>query len=89
MQSVFSGGMLGLFLLGYFCKKARNFEAAVGVVLGLLVIAWITLLQNKFEELSQLHTNLSIVLGTMTIFIAGFLLTSISHRATEITEREL
>ena len=86
MQSVFSGGMLGLFLLGYFCKKARNFEAAVGVVLGLLVIAWITLLQNKFEELPQLHTNLSIVLGTMTIFIAGFLLTSISHRATENTE---
>ena len=86
MQSVFSGGMLGLFLLGYFCKKARNFEAVTGVALGLIIIAWITLLQNKFEDLPKLHTNLSIVLGTMTIFIAGFLLTGFYHRGTENTE---
>ncbi len=79
MQSVFSGGMLGLFLLGYFCKRARNFEAVTGVVLGLLVIAWITLLQVHFESVPNLHTNLSIVLGTMVIFIAGFLLTSFCH----------
>ncbi|MDD2601113.1 MAG: sodium:solute symporter, partial [Kiritimatiellae bacterium] len=81
MQSIFSGGMLGLFLLGYFCKKARNFEAAIGVVLGLCVIAWITLLQGRFESLPQLHTNLSIVLGTMVIFLAGFLLTLFASRA--------
>ncbi len=77
MQSIFSGGMLGLFLLGYFCRKARNAQAAIGVLLGLLVIAWITLLQSRFEELPKLHANLSIVLGTMVIFIAGFLLTLI------------
>lgn len=80
MQSVFSGGMLGLFLLGYFCRKARNAQAAAGVLLGLLVIAWITLLQSHFEELPKLHTNLSIVLGTVVIFITGFLLTLIFQR---------
>lgn len=80
MQSVFSGGMLGLFLLGYFCKKAGNAQAAAGVLLGLLVIAWITLLQSHFEELPKLHTNLSIVLGTVVIFITGFLLTLIFQR---------
>ncbi len=80
MQSVFSGGMLGLFLLGYFCKKARNFQAVTGVVLGLLVIAWITLLQVHFESVPKLHANLSIVLGTMVIFIAGFLLTTVVPR---------
>jgi len=89
MQSVFSGGMLGLFLLGYFCKKARNAEAAIGVVLGLLTIAWITLLQVHFEAVPKLHANLSIVLGTMVIFFTGFLLTLISHRATEITEKKI
>jgi SSS family solute:Na+ symporter len=77
MQSIFSGGMLGLFLLGYFCKKARNAEAAIGVLLGLLVIAWITLLQVHFESVPKLHANLSIVLGTMVIFFTGFLLTII------------
>lgn len=86
MQSIFSGGMLGLFLLGYFCKKARNAQAAIGVLLGLLVIAWITLGQSHFEELPKLHANLSIVLGTMVIFVAGFLLTIISRRGAEAKE---
>lgn len=77
MQSIFSGGMLGLFLLGYFCKRARNLEAAIGVVLGILVIAWITLFQAHFESFPKLHANLSIVLGTLVIFVAGFALTLI------------
>ena len=33
LASIFSGGMLGLFLLGYISKKARNFDAVLGVVL--------------------------------------------------------
>lgn len=75
MQSVFSGGMLGLFLLGYFSKKARNAEAAIGVVLGVLVIAWISVWQKMFPLPVKLHTYLAIVLGTTVIFVAGFALT--------------
>lgn len=86
MQSIFSGGMLGLFLLGYFCKKARNAQAVIGVLLGLLVIAWITLGQSHFEDLPKLHANLSIVLGTMVIFVTGFLLTIIAGKAKSIEE---
>lgn len=80
MQSVFSGGMLGLFLLGYFSKKARNSEAIIGVVLGLLVIAWISLFQKRWPLPVTLHTNLAIVLGTITIFVSGFVLTGLFRR---------
>ena len=74
MQSVFSGGMLGLFLLGYFSRKAKNVEAAIGVVFGVLVIAWIGLLQEAWPLSVKLHTNLAIVFGTTTIFVVGFVL---------------
>ncbi|MDD4102292.1 MAG: sodium:solute symporter, partial [Kiritimatiellae bacterium] len=77
MSSVFSGGMLGLFLLGYFSKKARNFEAAIGVVLGVLVIAWISLMQKMWPLPVKIHTNLSIVLGTTVVFVAGFALAAL------------
>jgi SSS family solute:Na+ symporter len=80
MQSVFSGGMLGLFLLGYFSKKARNPEAVFGVVLGLLVIAWISIFQSRVSLPVALHTNLAIVLGTTTIFVVGFILAAVLRR---------
>ena len=80
MQSVFSGGMLGLFLLGYFSKKARNAEAALGVVLGVLVIAWISVYQKTCPLPVKLHTNLSIVLGTTVIFMTGFVLSAVLRR---------
>lgn len=67
LSSIFSGGMLGLFLLGYFAKKATNAHAFAGVIAGIVVIFWIT-----FADDLPLHTNLAIVLGTMAIFIVGF-----------------
>jgi SSS family solute:Na+ symporter len=80
LQSVFSGGMLGLFLLGYFSKKARNPEAALGVVLGLLAITWISIFQKRWPLPVALHTNLSIVIGTTVIFVTGFVLATFFNR---------
>jgi SSS family solute:Na+ symporter len=74
LSSIFSGGMLGLFLLGYFCKKARNPEAVLGAVLGVLVIAWVSVFQKVWPLPVKLHANLSIVLGTSVIFVTGFIL---------------
>jgi len=74
LSSVFSGGMLGLFLLGYFSRKARNPEAILGAVLGVLVIAWISVFQKFWPLPVKLHTNLSIVFGTTVIFLTGFVL---------------
>jgi SSS family solute:Na+ symporter len=78
---VFSGGMLGLFLLGFFSKKARNPEAALGAVLGVLVIAWVSVFQERFPLPLTLHKNLSIVLGTSVIFLTGFVLSALLRPA--------
>lgn len=75
LSGIFSGGMLGLFLLGYFAKKARNFPAAAGTVTGILVIMWMTFspgLDSPFS--SPFHSFLIPVIGTMSIFLVGVLL---------------
>ena len=66
LASIFSGGMLGLFLLGYIARKARNFDAVLGVVCGVILVCWIVI--SPF-----VHANLAIVFGTLLIFLVGFL----------------
>jgi solute:Na+ symporter, SSS family len=69
LSSVFSGGMLGLFLLGYFFPRAPNLSAAVGMIVGLGVLAWATLFDTPF------HNFLVIVLGTASILLVGVFVT--------------
>lgn len=73
ISSVFSGGILGLFLLGLIVRRAGNVAAAIGVVLGVLVISWLTLSSLGLPEgvKPALHGNLTIVVGTLTIFLVG------------------
>lgn len=66
LASIFSGVMLGLFLLGYISRKARNFDAVLGVVCGVILVCWIVI--SPF-----VHANLAIVFGTLLIFLVGFL----------------
>lgn len=66
LASIFSGGMLGLFLLGYISRKARKFDAVLGVVCGVILVCWIVI--SPF-----VHANLAIVFGTLLIFLVGFL----------------
>ena len=42
--AIFSGGMLGLFLLGFFSRSAGTRAAQAGVASGILVIVWMTAL---------------------------------------------
>jgi SSS family solute:Na+ symporter len=76
LSSIFSGGMLGLFLLALVCRKPDRAAAIVAVCAGLLVIAWMSL--PVFG--SQLHQYLVIVFGTTTIFLVGFVLTKIFEK---------
>ena len=79
LASIFSGGMLGLFLLGYLSKSVRNIDAAVGVIIGALAIIWMSLSPIYFTEgnllafKSPFHSKLTIVFGTMIIFFVGFI----------------
>jgi SSS family solute:Na+ symporter len=86
LASIFSGGMLGLFLLGFLAPKVKNTAAIIGVVAGVLVIGWMSLSPVIFttEEMvkyaSPFHSYLSIVFGTMAIFIVGFLLGNVVNK---------
>lgn len=86
LASIFSGGMLGLFLLGFIVRKSGKTEAIIGVILGVILIVWMSLSPIILTEgtmpafRSPFHSNLTIVFGTMTIFLAGFLLTSLTKK---------
>ena len=80
LASIFSGGILGLFLLGFISKKIKSTYAAIGVIFGVLVISWASLSPIFFKGAfliyaSEFHTNLTVVLGTITILLVGFILT--------------
>ena len=70
LASIFSGGMLGLFLLGLVSHVTKRSSVVIAVAVGLAVIAWMSFL-------APLHTYLTIVLGTMAIFLTGFVLSKI------------
>lgn len=90
LSSIFSGGMLGLFLLGFIVRKARNPQAITGVIIGILVIAWMSLSPLIPQESgwgmirSPFHLNLTIVFGTTAIFLIGFLLTLLAKPKKEV-----
>lgn len=79
LSGIFAGGMLGLFLLGIISRRTKNHEAIVAVIIGVLVITWMSLsryLPEKYAALKNpLHANMVIVVGTMVIFLAGMILT--------------
>jgi len=86
LASIFSGGMLGLFLLGAFSPRRNVVGAVIGVIVGLLVIVWLSL-SNVFlgEEAlgNQFHTYLTIVFGTTAIFLVGFLVSLLGKKNDE------
>jgi SSS family solute:Na+ symporter len=82
LASIFSGGMLGLFLLGFVSRRTRNTEAVIAVVVGVLLILWLSVPQWAPVPI-PVHSFLTIVLGTSAIFLTGFLLTQVFGR-TEI-----
>ncbi len=75
LAGIFSGGMLGLFLLGILSRRARSFEAATAVVIGLLVISWASLSPKMDVWWSNpFHSFMTIVIGTLTIFLVGVII---------------
>lgn len=75
LAGIFSGGMLGLFLLGIMSRSARNINAVIGVVFGVLVISWMAFFPRTADApagwRSPFHGYLTIVFGTTAILIIG------------------
>ena len=85
LASIFSGGILGLFLLGLIVQNTSSKQAAIAVLAGVVVIIWMSLSALIFTgELepfqNPLHSNMTIVMGTVTIFILGFVLGAIGNK---------
>lgn len=75
LSGIFAAGMLGIFLLGIISKSTRNHQALTAAVIGVLVILWLSLSPMLPDEYGGLrnpfHKNLTIVIGTLTIFLTG------------------
>jgi SSS family solute:Na+ symporter len=84
LAGIFSGGMLGLFLLGIISRRARNPEAVTGVLLGLAIIIYMTFspawtgAMARFR--SPFHSFLIVVMGTLAILLAGLILSRFRGR---------
>ena len=87
LAGIFSGGMLGLFLLGLFVQRVRSRHAAIAVALGVAIIGWMTftplaklwLVERGIGWLvSPFHDNLIVVVGTVTILGVGVIVGSFS-----------
>jgi SSS family solute:Na+ symporter len=82
MSGLLSGGVLGLFLLGLFSKRADSTAALIAVSLGLIVL--FVLGMPQIIELPaamrlQVHTSLAIVFGTLTIFFTGVIISAMQR----------
>ena len=72
LAGILSGGMLGLFLLGMTSRRAGRGAAAAATVVGVALIIWLTWL--TWFEANPLHSYMTIVVGTTTILVVGWLL---------------
>ncbi|WP_236976985.1 sodium:solute symporter [Membranihabitans maritimus] len=79
LASVFSGGMLGLFLLGAFTQRAERKGALIGVLAGIAIIIWLSVIPYIMgtSDDAALHSYLTIVIATAVIFLVGFVISSI------------
>ena len=79
LSGIFASGMLGLFLLGLISRRTNSHEALIATAIGVLVILWMTFsgqLPDGYSFLrNPLHSNMIIVISTLTIFLVGVLLT--------------
>jgi SSS family solute:Na+ symporter len=86
LAGIFAGGMLGLFLLGMISRSAGNAVAKLATIIGILVIVWMTFsgfLPDQYAGLrNTLHMNMVIVVGTLSIFLSGILISRFKKSST-------
>jgi len=80
LAGVFSGGMVGLFLLGLIVRRARSLSAALATCTGVILILWMSLSQTGLwpefaaHLRSPFHMFMTTVIGTAAILCVGFVL---------------
>jgi SSS family solute:Na+ symporter len=77
LAGLFSAGMLGLFWLGFLSRRATSRDAALAVVVGMVVIVWATLSPTKYwpDEWqafrNPMHSFLTVVVVVLAILLVG------------------
>ncbi len=77
LQGAFSGGMLGLFLLGQISRRANNPNAVIATILGIVLILWLSVSKTKLwpdgwkDFGNPMHGFMTIVVGTSSIVLIG------------------
>lgn len=81
LSSILSGGMLGLFLLGYMSRKTSRLAAIIAVLCGFVVIAWISVASWMPTDGFRFHEYMAIVLGTIAIVVVGFTICNVAEKS--------
>lgn len=85
LSGTFTAGMLGLFLLSVVSKKVNNAGAVIASIIGALIVLWMTfpsLIPAQYAMLrNSLNTNMTIVVGTLAIFLTGIMISKIAKPA--------
>lgn len=82
MAGIFSGGMLGLFLLGLLARRAGGRSALPATCVAVVVIVWLSLSNTPLWPSSlkayanPLHTYFTIIIGTSLLLVVGLFLTA-------------
>lgn len=75
LAGIFSGGTLGLFLLGILSHRAARPEAMLGLVLAVLIILWAALTGKQGGAFAfPLHSLMITVTASLAVFLTGILL---------------
>jgi solute:Na+ symporter, SSS family len=86
IAGIFSGGMLGLFLLGMLAPHVDRRAAVPATLLGVIAIVWLSLSTTTMwpDALAAFrnpfHGNLTIVFGTSSLLVTGLFLGSLFTR---------
>lgn len=75
LAGIFSGGMLGLFLLGILSRRTASPHAFIATACGILVIVWATFTKGSVSFFANpFDTLMTTVIGTLAIFVMGAIL---------------
>jgi SSS family solute:Na+ symporter len=79
LASLFSGGLLGVFVLGACCKRAGNRSAIAGVVLGVSVTLWMFFSTKPYWPAalarfrSPFHSFMIVVIANVATLVGGLI----------------
>ena len=86
LTALSSGGLLGIYLLGFFTKIGDDISILVGIVFTLAFTLWMTLSSMGWlpESLqSPIHSYYAGILGHILMFVVGFAVGSVLRRKTD------